>query len=329
MAGSFVISLDLELMWGVRDKRTIASYGDAVRGERRAIPEMLKRFAANGVRATWAVVGMVFARDKDGILRHAPAIKPQYVEQGLSPYEALESEVGADEASDPHHFGRQFVEQIAATPGQEVGTHTFSHFYCLEPGQTIEAFEADLSAAIAIAREQGLELRSIVFPRNQMTPEHIAACRRLGIDCYRGNPESFAYRARSGEDQSKIVRATRLLDSVLPIDGPHAYELREVEDGPFNIPASRFLRPYDGRLPGYSALHLNRIKGEMTHAARTGRMYHLWWHPHNFGRDTDQNLAALDEVLAHFISLRDRYGMESANMGDLASRKLSVVDAAA
>jgi peptidoglycan/xylan/chitin deacetylase (PgdA/CDA1 family) len=327
MNSTFVVSLDLELMWGVRDKRTVASYGDAVRGERRAIPEMLKRFSENGVRATWAVVGMAFARDKAEILRHAPTVRPQYNDPHLSPYEALDTEVGSDEASDPHHFGRALIEQIAATDGQEVGTHTFSHFYCLEPGQTIEAFEADLAAAKAIAAEEGLVLRSIVFPRNQMTAEHIEACRRHGIDCFRGNPGTFAYRSRSGADNSKVVRATRLIDSVLNIDGSHGYELREVENAPFNIPASRFFRPFSRKVPGLSAMQLRRVLAEMTHAAKTGRMYHLWWHPHNFGRDTDENLRNLDAVLAHFRTLQRDYGMVSANMGDLAARKLSAVAA--
>lgn len=33
--GAFVISLDFELMWGVRDKRTIADYGRNILGVRR------------------------------------------------------------------------------------------------------------------------------------------------------------------------------------------------------------------------------------------------------------------------------------------------------
>jgi len=54
----------------------------------------------------------------------------------------------------------------------------------------------------------------------------------------------------------------------------------------------------------------------MTRAARDGRTYHLWWHPHNFGRNIDANMARLDRIIAHFRSLRDKYGMESATMSD-------------
>jgi 5-carboxymethyl-2-hydroxymuconic-semialdehyde dehydrogenase len=36
---------------------------------------------------------------------------------------------------------------------QEIATHTFCHYYCLEDGQTAAAFAADLAAAVAAARE--------------------------------------------------------------------------------------------------------------------------------------------------------------------------------
>src|SRR3990170_6701363 len=39
--GKFVISLDMELMWGVRDKSSKEQYGHRVLGEREAIPAML------------------------------------------------------------------------------------------------------------------------------------------------------------------------------------------------------------------------------------------------------------------------------------------------
>lgn len=38
--GTFVISLDFELMWGVRDVQTKAGYGPNILGVRQAIPAM-------------------------------------------------------------------------------------------------------------------------------------------------------------------------------------------------------------------------------------------------------------------------------------------------
>src|SRR5262245_27879839 len=56
-AGTFVISLDYELMWGVRDHATRESYGSNVLGGREAIPVMLELFEKRNIQATWAIVG--------------------------------------------------------------------------------------------------------------------------------------------------------------------------------------------------------------------------------------------------------------------------------
>src|SRR3546814_10818209 len=55
--GALVISLDLELMWGMRDHATTRDYGHRVLGEREAIPAMLELFEKSGIHATWATVG--------------------------------------------------------------------------------------------------------------------------------------------------------------------------------------------------------------------------------------------------------------------------------
>src|SRR5262245_45875552 len=38
--GAFVISLDFELLWGVRDRRTAADYGMNIRGVRDVVPAL-------------------------------------------------------------------------------------------------------------------------------------------------------------------------------------------------------------------------------------------------------------------------------------------------
>jgi hypothetical protein len=54
----------------------------------------------------------------------------------------------------------------------------------------------------------------------------------------------------------------------------------------------------------------------MTDAAKRGRIYHLWWHPHNFGVHLDENLAFLRLVLDHYRLLRERYEFQSVTMSD-------------
>ena len=92
------------------------------------------------------------------------------------------------------------------------------------------------------------------------------------------------------------------------------------EEGLINVPASRFLRPVSRSDRHLWRLRLRRIRAEMTRAAREGADYHLWWHPHNFGTYTQENLALLDAIVAHYQELSRRHGMVSMTMTEAATR---------
>src|SRR3546814_17510931 len=72
------------------------------------------------------------------------------------------------------------VRRILQCPDQEIATHSYSHYYCLEPGQTDDQFRAALRAATAQLREWNIDCRSIVFPRN---PYDRSEERRVGQEC--------------------------------------------------------------------------------------------------------------------------------------------------
>ena len=311
MNGQFVISLDFELLWGVRDHADRDSYGGNVLGARDAVPKMLELFAEKGISATWATVGFLFCESKEELLASFPSELPAYSNPGLSNFSYID-EIGKDERSDPYYFAPSLISAIHQTPGQEVGTHTLSHYYCLEDGQNNRAFEADIIAAKKLAAARGIDLRSIVFPRNQFAAEHLNICAKHGITHYRGNPIPWAYQAAKGAEQTSMRRALRLLDAYSGALGSQAFETGRGQ--PKDVPASRFLRPCAGRLAPLHPLHIATIKRGMTAAARDGKGYHLWWHPHNFGQNLEANLDGLSQIIAHFVTLRDTFGMNSTTM---------------
>lgn len=247
------------------------------------------------------------------MLAALPEERPAYANHRLSNYSYLD-EVGKDERSDPYYFAASLVDAICQTPGQELGTHTLSHYYCLEDGQTLATFEADLVAAKALAVLRDVSLKSIVFPRNQFTSAHLAVCSRLGITHYRGNPATWAYRVAKGAKQTPVKRALRLIDAYSGVLGSQTF--LPGRDELINVQASRFLRPCAGKLAAFHPLHLTAIKRGMTEAAQAGHGYHLWWHPHNFGRNIEANMKGLRLIIDHFASLHDHYGMKSCAMGD-------------
>lgn len=313
--GKFVISLDFELHWGVRDHTTVGRYKENLLGVRKAVPAMLALFARRGIAATWATVGFLFAETKKDLERFFPRLLPTYTDRSKSPYEAM-SEVGTDEVHDPFHFAPSLIRAIAKTPGQEIASHTFSHFYCLEPGQTPEQFEADLEAAAAIGSSFGDTCGSIVFPRNQLGPDYLDVLRRRNVRAYRSNGTHWAYRAEANENVGR--RAFRLADAYVPLSGARVNGVAR-GSSLTDIPASAFLRPYSPRLRRLDTLRYRRLCSAMTRAAETRRTFHMWWHPHNFGRHPSENLAFLDRIIDHFDDLRRRHAMVSVTMADAAS----------
>jgi hypothetical protein len=318
--GILVISLDFELYWGMRDVISLEDYRANLLGVRQAAPAMLDLFAAYGVHATWATVGLLFFETREQLLAGLPDRRPAYADRRLSPYFDLDR-IGADERDDPFHYAPSLIRQVAARPHQEIATHTFSHYYCLEQGQTIGDFRADLSAAAAAAARFDLRLESIVFPRNQVNADYLAACAEVGIIAYRGNPDHWLYRGRASAEETPVRRAVRLADAYLNLSSHNGHALSGLAGAPpVNVPASRFLRPYLSSLRALESLRLRRILDDLTHAARAGALYHLWWHPHNFGALPEQNLSFLKRLLDHYARLRETEGMESLTMAEVAAR---------
>ncbi len=320
----FIISLDFELYWGMFDKVTLEAYGTNIQGAHTAIPELLSLFAKNGIHATWAVVGMLMCNSKAELLELLPReeLRPRYADMRLSAYEHLAtSSIGENRSDDPYHYGAELVELIAATPHQEIGSHTFSHYYTQDGSENGAAvFAADCEAFRTVSQRHGISAASIVFPRNQTTPEALDVCDSFGFRAYRGTPDHFLYTGKKEQTQSGLfLRALRLIDAYINISGHHTFTLHSGEVL-CNIQGSRFFRPYIPALRLFERVRLARIKNSMTHAAAHGEIFHLWWHPHNFGVNRKENLANLVELLAHYKQLQEKYGMESVTMAEAATR---------
>jgi len=312
--GRFVISFDFELFWDVRDSTTLARYGNNILGVRDAVPRLLDLFEQYGVRSTWGTVGFLFFDDKDELLAHLPAIRPRYADPRLSPYGAI-SDIGKDERSDPYHFGLSLIRRLMSCPGQEIGTHTFSHYYCLEPGQDESAFRADLEAAKRAALRLGISLRSITFPRHQIN--YLRTCNEVGLIAFRGHPRAWMHDPNQRKTPAR--RSLRLANTYLNLSGHNAGRAAREPSGMIDVPASRFLRPFAARLRSLEGLRLRRIAGGMRRAAAAGAIYHLWWHPHNFGAHLEDNLAMLQRTLDTFRELALEHGMQADTMGEIAA----------
>lgn len=316
MNGAFVISLDFELYWGVRDSKSIEHYKENILGVWDMMPRLLDLFNEFNVKATFATVGLLSFESKEALIAALPDKLPDYQQKEYNWYPDYLTHVGHSEEDDKFHFAPSLIKKIHDAGVHEICTHTFSHYYTLEAGATIESFKADLEAVKKRAHVMGIPMTTIIFPRNQYNNEYLKACKEEGFMGFRGTEDSWIYKPLSRTKESAWRRFLRLIDSYWNISGVHCYDWDELKDssGLYNIPASRFLRPYPRKLSLLEGLRLKRITNAMTYAAMSGKVFHLWWHPHNFGKDIQKNLDFLRSILEHQHTLYKIYGFESRTM---------------
>ncbi len=312
--GIFTISLDFELYWGVLDSKPLNLYKNNILGAHRAVEKLLKLFERYDIHVTWAILGYLYFEDFDELERGMPPMLPTYEESSFSSYEYFDRLRKLDSRL---LFAKEDIVKIKNTAFQEIGSHTFSHYYCLEKGQNKEQFLSDIFYAKKKAKEIGVDLKSIVFPRDQYSKECLEILKKLGFIAYRGNPKSFIYAPRDQKNKQNILRKTLLFaDSHINLTGYHCRDIDPFKT-PTDIPSSRFLRPVSNN-PVLNVLRLKRIKAQMAYAAKNRRLFHLWWHPHNFGVKTEENLKFLEDILIFYKEMQRKYNMLSLSMKEAA-----------
>ena len=55
----------------------------------------------------------------------------------------------------------------------------------------------------------------------------------------------------------------------------------------------------------------------MLHAAKQKKVFHLWWHPHNFGVNLAENINFLEKILRYYEVLHKKYDFESITMSGI------------
>ena len=308
---SFVISLDFELFWGVIRSRSIDNYQRNVLGVKDAIPSILNVFSKYEIRATWATVGGILCND---FKQWESLINDYYFDKSIYSNKDIRSVIKKNSRL---FFSRELVQMIRHTSGQELASHTFGHYDQVHSESLLDNFRKDMLLNNMIMNEYGIHPKSIVFPRNTINVQLVNILPEFGIKTYRGNQDHFLYREGDIVPFGILGKGIRYLDSAFNISGSNISSV-SMFDEVINVPSTYFLRPIAGfnTKSILNRCRLNRIKSEMTIAAKTSSTFHLWWHPHNFGLQLNENIYFLEKIIEHFFVLKKEYGMVSMNMRD-------------
>jgi hypothetical protein len=303
-----VISLDLELSWGMFD----LSFDDHLLKMARwthdiGVPNLLNHLTLNGISASWAMVGAMMRPSLPDVSRLPEVNYPHF----SKPWFDFVPKEG-DESTHPEWFGASLVKMIkGATPEQEIGFHSFSHVPFGWPGMTRERAIAEYHYCVQIARELGIPTTCFVFPRNSVA--YLADLRDAGFTCFR-DVDELPLRFPGNKRTSIGMVWADFAGLSPPMIEP------SLKDGIVSIPGSLLIRYAAGWrkcIPDSS--RLRRLRKGLERVRRSGGVFHVWFHPENLYAEWPR----LENVVARFLEelgilVRDG-DLRCLTMGQLAS----------
>lgn len=301
---SVVVSLDTELAWGFHDRdHPPRDRIDAARGAWRWL---LDRFEAYSIPCTWAVVGHLFLDGCDGVHADHPSVAGWF-----------DRDPGGDESTAPAWYAPSLVAAVADSDvDHEIASHTFSHVEFGDPTTDSRLARAELRRSLALAEEWGIELESLVFPRNRVGHRDVVA--DAGFSAYRGVGPRQWYHGTPVRPVGKGI-SYAVGRSPPPVVTPTVDET-----GLVNVPASLNLFAFQGparRLvcavtedPVVRKVRL----GLRELAGREDGVLHLWLHPNSL--TTGSDFERLERVLELLDRYRRDYGLRVEPMRSVATR---------
>jgi len=306
--GLFVISLDTELAWGSFDTGEFSQHETAYQNTRSVIQDLCSLFDAYNMPTTWALV-MHLLEDCDG---HSQCPRPQF--EWVNWYDELPCITGVDQNI---WHTPDILRMIESTKVEhEIGLHGYTHMILGDPGCTPEAAQYEINKAIQIANRWDIDPQTYIFPRNNIG--HLDILSKSGLSYYRG-VDSYWYEKFS---YSVVQKPMRFIDETFK-RAPPVVSPRRKEDGLVELPGSQILRPYNGPWK-YSPKNsqLSRAKKGLSKAARTGNIFHLWFHPFNLSLNKSNHLNLVNDILAHASQLRRDGQIEFCTLAEAASRRV-------
>ena len=313
--GTMILSLDLELSWGRFDNLPIGVLDAESLQERPHIKRFLTLLDQYEIPATWAMVGHLMldgcTRDHNGNA-HPDAVP--HARYSWFPHEWYTYDPCTSVSLAPGWYAPDILEWIRGSRVRhEIASHSFAHILYGDPECSPSVAEADLKAAVEVAAQRGITIKSFVFPRNQIG--HLEILRKSGITAFRGEDAP-----PTSNGHWLVLKPVNFLKQVLGFP-PAPVRPEEVLPGLWNIPSNHIFLPRSGIrriLPRTS--QARKGKRGIDQAVRTGGLYHMWFHPWNLNTDTNAMFSGLEEVFTYARHMKERGLLDILTMGEYAER---------
>lgn len=308
MAGTFILSLDCEGKWGVAERMPRPLLGriteEALEAGYHRLLTLFDRFS---MPVTFA---FVLAFTLSPVERRKFAHLFRDVQVGGSNWLRFYREAEREGNLSGWFCPRAF-DMVQSRSYHEIASHGFSHLPIREDQVSEIDADAELEAATIAARSKGITLETLVYPRNQVGFTELVA--RHGYIGYRERIER-----RGNQIDERLRSIARELNLFTKADGHLASR-----DGMVRIPAGQIFnwRTSLRRMipPAVTVARWNSIALD---AVRSGKVIHLWLHPHNIVT-SPSTYHALEKVVSLIARHRDRGGLRVLTQAQYARDRIN------
>ena len=168
--GALIISADFEMAWAWRYASSGTDPVDMGLRERGNVPAILQMLDEYHVPVAWATVGHLFL---ESCICYAGRPHPElsripYFTNKVWRYESgdwYDHDPCTSVDQDTAWYAPDLVKAIMiAGAGHEIACHSFSHLDCSDINCPAEVMEDEIRECVRLAKEFGVELKSMVFP---------------------------------------------------------------------------------------------------------------------------------------------------------------------
>lgn len=272
---SFVLSIDLELAWGIWDKFSSTNIQKIIDTERLVCQNLLNIFEENEIPVTWAVVAALLDSKNKMI----------------------------SNSNQKAWYAPDILDNILNSKTKHlIASHSYEHkeFNKCSKEEIIEDFEK----SIFFLKSININTDVFVFPRNLVF--HLDVLKKFNFKTYRSIDKSW-YKKVYTYNKS-LGKISNLVDKIFPIK---TNPVRPSIDkfGLIEIPTSILLISKNGirtMVSNYSMF--KKIKNGIDLAISQNECFHIWFHPSNFYYQTNKQFDLLKKII-NYVNLKREQGL--------------------
>jgi hypothetical protein len=273
--GSFIISIDLELAWGVWDKLNSQSIQKIIEYERKICSNLIKIFDENEIPVTWAVVAALLDSKNKMI-----------TDQNQKAW-----------------YAPDILEKILNSKMKHlIASHSYNHKEFDKCSK--EQIDQDFEKSIHFFKLININPDVFVFPRNQVF--HLDILKKYKFKTYRSVDKSWYKKVYMFNKQ--LGKISNLIDKIIPIK-TNSVKPSVDKFGLTEMPTSILLLSKNGvRSLATNYSMFKKIKDGIDLAINRNECFHVWFHPSNFYFKTEKQFDLLKKTI-EYVNFKRQQGL--------------------